>query len=170
MLKICLINVKDTSSAQMKEIIKIKQQAWDYADDRQLKWIKENLKENDEHVLLFADDVLCAYMNLVNVRIIVDGKEYDAIGVGNVCVAKNKRGMNYGALLLHSVNTVIKERDSVGILLCKDALTGFYRKAGWNEIGKDVSITVAGKDFCNHAFIYNLSEMPVRQLQTDISF
>ena len=105
-----------------------------------------------------------------NIKIILDGKEYDAIGVGNVCVAKNKRGMNYGALLLHSVNTVIKERDSVGILLCKDALTGFYRKAGWNEIGKDVSITVAGKDFCNHAFIYNLSEMPVRQLQTDISF
>lgn len=39
-----------------------------------------------------------------------------------------------GKSLLLAVNEVIRERNSIGILFCKDGLLGFYRKYGWTLI------------------------------------
>lgn len=170
MIKICSVKVQDTAPELVKEIIQIKQQAWDYSDAQQIQWMQDNLRDDDMHMLLFDDDALCAYLNLVRVRLAVDGVCSDAIGIGNVCVAKDKRSMNYGRLLMQAVNTMLKKSNQIGILLCRDRLVGFYENSGWTKVCDGVQKNIAGSDFTHHVFLYNAANMPKKEIKTDINF
>lgn len=138
------IKIKTTSELSEKEIkalISLKQQHWDYSDERQMKWFAENIVTTDYHLMIYRHGKLLSYMNIVNVSLVLnDQKTIEALGIGNVCVDKANEHLGLGALLLASVNSFIKKSKTCGVLLCRERLAGFYEKSGWKIYCGRVSV------------------------------
>jgi len=118
----------------LESIIEIKSVRWAYSKAEHLAWINENISENDYHVIMFDDDQIVGYLNLVRGEVQINKKKLSFLGVGNVCTKKS--GFGYGKDILEFTNEIISSTDKVGILFCKDHLLNFYRKYGWQLIEK----------------------------------
>ena len=169
-IEICLVKVENATLDQLNQIVEIKKQSWPYPDKKQLEWINQNLNKDDEHVMLFVDGVLCAYLNLVWLSVELDSVKTTAVGIGNVCVSLDKRNKKYGTLLMNCVNTILIERNHIGVLLCQDKLFGFYQKNGWKECEKHVKKQVGDHIYDNNMFFYNLETYPCNNVKIDKNF
>lgn len=116
----------------LKEIVKIKQLSWDYPYESHLNWIRENIQDDDLHFILYENDKMIAYINLVNADVIIDDSLYKSIGIGNVCAAS--KGKGYGGRIMIELNRYLIQIDSIGILLCKSPLLEFYKKFSWEIV------------------------------------
>ena len=112
-----------------------------------MRWMKENIKQDDFHLLLFSEDIIVAYMNMVYRKIELSEKEYLFLGIGNVCVHGEYLNHKLGSLLMDVCKFYLGSLNSPGILFCKDNLVPFYQKAGW--------IQYKGKVICNDAILQN---------------
>ena len=119
----------------LSKIIALKNIHWHYTFEEHLNWMARNLKSDDVHVLMYEDDILVAYMNLVEVNIIIDHKKNTFLGIGNVC--SRKKGFGHGGLLLQQVSDYIFSKNKIGILLCKDSLIDFYINKDWKLVDKN---------------------------------
>ena len=127
-----VVSNKDTTSSKLDEIVSLKMQHWSYTRQEHLIWMRNNLVENDYHLLLYdAVNNLLAYLNLVNVIVSYGSNSTEYIGIGNVCVDKRINAKGYGVLLINLANFYLKQFERQGILLCKKELDVFYQKAGW---------------------------------------
>lgn len=113
----------------LNEIIRIKSVAWDFPVDSQIKWIEENLKESDLHILFKVGGEFVAYLNLIDLSLFVDNVQIKGWGVGNVCT--KIRGKGYGQLLMRKTNDLILESERIGLLFCKKELDKFYSSCSW---------------------------------------
>ncbi|HRX97845.1 MAG TPA: hypothetical protein P5514_12935 [Bacteroidales bacterium] len=130
-----IIKHQDISYNEKLEICKIKSVFGNYSVESQLKWMDKNLDSNDLHFLVYDNKKLIAYSNFINISIIINNDIIKAIGVGNVCSAEQAKG--YGKLLMQQVNSFIKSKDIVGVLLCKESLIKFYENYSWIRIAKE---------------------------------
>lgn len=142
-------------------IANLKEQRWSYGIDSQIHWIKENIYDDDYHLLgeEKTEDgiVLIAYLNLVNVQIELDKNKIEAIGIGNVCVDKNFEHSGYGRSLVLKADEYITGLKKQGILLCKDSLIEFYRKCGW-KIALAEKTFAAGVPYFHTVMLFPLNE------------
>lgn len=129
-----LIQHSSASGELINSIIKLKQQHWPYDKDSQYRWIRNNIKSDDYHLIIKTDDGLMAYMDIVNVKIRQRNNVIDAYGIGNVCVDKKNEHRGLGLILMSHCNDFIEQRNSLGVLLCKPELIAFYQKSGWEVI------------------------------------
>jgi hypothetical protein len=136
-------------------IIKIKSAAWPYSYEKQVKWININLKESDIHVLLYYDQELVAYLNLLGIKLIIDDVSKISYGVGCVCSKEKDKG--WGSELITRTNSYIIQNNRVGLLFCKYPLVGFYKKNNWNLIEKGKLSISFNTDFIN-TMIFNCKE------------
>jgi hypothetical protein len=116
----------------LSEIIKIKTAAWPYCYESQKSWIYENLKDSDIHLLLLKDKKVVAYLNLVDIELLIDSYSFLGYGVGNVCAIE--KGFGYGAELLKKTNDFIINKKRIGMLFCKLELLNFYNKYDWIKV------------------------------------
>lgn len=130
--KISFILNNEISNNLKFKIIKLKQQYWNYPLKSQLKWMNENLNENDIHLCIFnKNDEIIAYLNIVKVNI-CDGPYFGKFsGIGNVCVDINYLKIGLGKLLIQIFNYFLKSINQDGLLICKPNLVNFYSKCGW---------------------------------------
>ena len=126
-----IIRHSDLSQADLLTIVKLKMQHWHFEESEQIKWIDKNISSCDYHLLITNNEsVLIGYLNMVRLNVQNDkNKRY--LGIGNVCVNKSYKSLGYGLLLMNIVNIFINQNNFLVILLCKDALSVFYKKAGW---------------------------------------
>lgn len=147
---------KDLSDADKIRIATLKNQHWPYGIDSQLLWMEENIKMDDVHLLGEVDDgiapTLGAYITLSNLKVTIDGKCFDFIGAGGVCVDKRIQHSGFGKQLMNTADMYIREQGKPGIFLCKDAVLGFYIKCGWKILHYD-SALIAGKVFEHHIML-----------------
>lgn len=134
MTTLSLISASEVSSSQLEEIIKIKSTAWNYSFDKQIAWIKENLKDTDIHVLLSVDDKNIAYLNLIEIEIKIDGILKKGYGIGNVCTSVKNKG--WGKEIIGKVNSYLVKNEKIGLLFCKKSLVDFYLLNNWKLIKK----------------------------------
>lgn len=80
-----LVKHNDADASVFNRVIALKQNAWPYPRESQLAWMKENLKDDDIHVILTQDDKDVAYLNMVNVNCLINGVNSRCAGIGNVC-------------------------------------------------------------------------------------
>jgi len=135
MFEIIYIHHAELTESLLQEIINIKSVAWPYSIESQHAWIKANLKNNDIHVLLLKDNKVVAYLNLIEIELIIDSKIFIGFGIGNVCAAE--KGKGWGKELINHVNMYLKKNNKVGLLFCKNNLVKFYYVNGWTLIRKD---------------------------------
>jgi len=143
-----LIENKNLTTGKLNQIVSLKMQHWHYSREEHIRWIHNNISENDYHLLL-CDNLnnLLGYLNLVDVTVnyISDSQKY--IGIGNVCVDFNFSSKGYGLLIMNLATFFLKQLAKPGILLCKQELNAFYLKAGWN--------LYEGKSFIGYRLIPN---------------
>lgn len=127
---------KELNDENLKKIIDIKSIAWPYSFEKQLKWIENNIKDEDIHVLLLDDNnAITAYLNMVSINFTINNVNYSGYGIGNVCASK--RGSGKGALLMHKLNKYFVDNKIIGLLFCKEELLNFYNKQGWKHLSED---------------------------------
>lgn len=119
-------------------VISIKQRAWPYPEKSQRKWIEENLKPEDIHVFLCFKGEDVAYLNLVQIQVQINEKNYEGYGIGNVC-AKIK-GKGYGNQLIGLANDYLKTNNKVGLLFCHTPLIKFYTGCNWTLLPSEICI------------------------------
>ena len=139
-MDIKVIHHKDIDKNSLLEICKIKSVFGDYTIESQVKWIKENINDNDIHFLLYNSEKLVGYLNVVIVDVKVDNETEKVYGVGNVCV--NNKGKGVGKELMQELNNFIVEKGKMGLLFCKENLINFYTKCNWETINLDSIKTV----------------------------
>ena len=61
------IKHKNLSDFELKRIIELKDKIWVHGFGKQDEWIKQNVSENDIHVLLENENNLIAYAQLVQI-------------------------------------------------------------------------------------------------------
>lgn len=134
MYKLRIIKHAEIKLQDLNEIIRVKSIAWPYTYDQQVEWMNKNVKENDFHVLLSGKKEIVAYLNLITTELIIDGLNYNALGIGNVCAIK--KGQGFGIELMRQTNQFIIQEGKIGLLFCKPNLVDFYLKCGWTIIKK----------------------------------
>lgn len=126
------IRHKEASQVLIDRVIALKQSAWPYPKDSQLTWIKNNLKDDDFHVILHYNNIDIAYLNLCKVNCIINGFEVTCFGIGNVCAKEKNKG--YGKKLVETINDWLTNKDKIGLLFCHPEVESFYCKCGWSKI------------------------------------
>ncbi len=142
---------RDLTEDLLTSICLIKASAWDYPIEEHKRWILENLKDSDIHVILEVDGNPMAYLNLVRTQVKVNNHGYvDVIGVGNVCCKSKNNGI--GSRLMKVVSNYFLANDLKAILFCGQRLLTFYKSFGFmvSAIFED------GK----HLLGFNLEDMP----------
>lgn len=126
----------DLSVAEKLQIAELKNQHWPYGIESQLQWMKENINDNDYHILGIdaLTTNLLAYITIVQLKVVIDGITKPMLGIGGVCISKEIEHSGYGKILTKTAETFIQKRNLHGILLCKDELVHFYKKVGWKLI------------------------------------
>ncbi len=132
-----LIKHKQISEKEISEICNIKSIFGNYSLDSQREWLKSNLKNEDLHFFLYKRNELVAYLNLIEITVIIDGNYLEAYGIGNVC--SKFKGLGYGNKLMDELIKFLIHDSKPGFLFCKDSLVGFYKKNGWNILECDKS-------------------------------
>ena len=129
MFNVVYIQHSELTQSLLDEIIKVKTFAWPYNYDEHCKWIKNNLKNSDIHVLLYDGDTALAYINLIDIKINIDHVDLNGFGIGNVCAIE--KGQGWGKEIILKVNNYLFENNKVGLLFCKMELLKFYIENGW---------------------------------------
>jgi hypothetical protein len=134
-IKTILIKHNDVTVELMKQIAELKSIRWNYPVENQLKWMNDNLKNEDYHLLIYIANQLVAYTNFVDIQVQINKQPIPFKGIGNVCTAESGKG--WGNLLMKSINEVIITHNWNGVLLCKDNLVDYYEKYGWILVDKN---------------------------------
>ena len=137
-MKWTIIENSNVSNEEILHIAELKNQHWPYGIDSQIQWMKENIHDDDVHLLgeieFEKKRLLIAYITLSNVLVSMDGMDFIAIGVGGVCVSKKYQYNGIGTRLVIEANKYISDRKLPGILLCKDNLVKFYNRCNWQVL------------------------------------
>lgn len=123
---------KNLSESELTEIINIKSISWPYSYIENKNWIEKNLNDEDLHFLVYKNDELLSYLNLVKVSVKNNEEKIQVLGVGNVCTKYKGRGD--GKVLMEELKVYLKKSGERGLLFCKSQLEDFYNKYGWVKI------------------------------------
>jgi hypothetical protein len=129
MFKVIYTQHSELTESLLDEIIKVKSLAWPYSYEEHSKWIRNNLKNNDIHVLLYDGKLALAYINLIAINVSVNFINLNGFGIGNVCAIE--KGKGWGKQLITQTNKYLIENNKVGLLFCKTKLVKFYLENEW---------------------------------------
>ncbi len=148
MVNIRIVKNIDISYPDLLDICKIKSVFGNYSLKSQLQWIKDYVRPNDLHFLIYEQDELVAYSCLVSRILFINESPNFFLGLSAVCVSKE--GTGKGEVLMSHINNYLNKTKSIGLLFCKSSLLSFYSKFQWKEIKpifkKDVFWFIYGLD------------------------
>ena len=140
----------ELNEQNIKDIIELKSQFWNYNYESQYNWLNNNIKKNDIVVMIYNNEELIGNLIILKRSCnIIDG----------VIIHNNFRGYGFGGKILEYANNIIKEN---GFLLCEHKNIYFYKKYGWN-INND--ITIINKEYSD-----NLSKMIFNNLSSNVNY
>lgn len=168
-----ILKHEELTNSYKKQIVMLKDQHWKYGMQSQLNWIDKNIQLGDLHIVgerwNNKSHCICAYLNLVRVNVRFDEKNYEYIGIGNVCIDKKYEHRGYGIKLLNQVNTYLIETGKQGILLCKDSLVPFYKKCGWEMI-LPKQIRIGSDEYNNKIMVFPMIEQTIERIEIERNF
>lgn len=132
MFNIKIVRHADLQKNQIDKIIALKNIFWKYPYESQIAWLNNNLQPSDLHLMIFDNENLVAYLNMVHIKLLLNDVTCAAFGVGNVCTAQPGKG--YGRVLMNKLNNYILEYNSIGALFCQQDLAHFYKKFNWQKM------------------------------------
>lgn len=167
MYTILTIKHSVVTTKQLEEIIHIKSVAWNYCFEKQLSWIRDNISNEDIHVILKKDGRSVAYLNLVEIDLEINEVRARSYGIGNVCSLM--KGKGYGKELMLQVNNYLTNEKKTGLLFCKELLVPFYTLCDWQLIEKS-SLHLNFDNTNIETMVFNQQQEIVSLRYTDKSF
>lgn len=128
-----IIKNADLDNTYINKIAYLKIMHWNYPIESQIKWIEKNFNDSDLHFFLEDKDCIISYCSLKNIKVIVNDKTIDVLGLGSVCTNLHYLKKGYGTKLIKFVNEYIINNKKQGVLLCKNHNLNFYKKSNWNH-------------------------------------
>lgn len=168
MMTIKFIRHADCSEEQLLDICKFKNLNWNYPIDSHRNWLDNNLADGDTHLLLFENQELIGYLNIVNVDVLADSTSIYALGIGNVCIHPEYKGNGLGALIMSAAKYFCRKNDRMGILLCQDKNAAFYDACGWQSFKG--SVTMPGHHNSMHINLYSTKQLKLKNISFNRDF
>lgn len=166
------IKHNELSNEERMQIAELKNQHWPYGIESQLSWMDANIQLNDVHLLGVEQtgngEKLRAYSTITALKVCIDGKHDEFLGVGGVCIDKNLQHSGIGRLLLNVTGEYIERQDKQGILLCKETLQGFYKKCGWKLLDYEMAM-VANRKY-EQKIMLSMSKCSCNEIVIDRNF
>ena len=131
-MELQVIPHKEIRLADLMRVVAVKSAAWPFPVDSQRRWMAENVREEDRHVLLRDGGLDRAYLSLSPVVATVDGAPVAFLGVGCVCTCF--LGEGWGGRLMEEAGRLLEQEGVPGLLFCKERMVPFYRKYGWELV------------------------------------
>ena len=149
-----IIHIRQSNISQkvLDEIIKIKSVAWPFSYKDHNKWIHNNLIDSDIHLILSLNGTNVAYLNLINLKLELDGNIHTGFGLGNICVIE--KGKGWGTEILTQANIYIKKEDNIGLLFCKNSRISFFSSNNWVLLDKN-KLTLPFNNILIETMIFN---------------
>lgn len=144
----------DISSVELKSIVSIKSSRWSYSKEQHKDWIHNNILPEDYHLLVYDDNVLIAYANFVNIKVVINDDIFCFKGIGNVCTSIS--GKAYGNILMEFINEVLTSNNWHGLLFCGTGLISYYRKFNWELVTSEKVISFAAED--KNILVFNIDQ------------
>lgn len=155
----------ELSDNTINEILEIKNQRWSYGISSQKEWFEKNIDQNDYHFLIYSEDKLLAYANLVCLKVLINHQLIDTLGLGNVCTSTLVSNQGFGKLLMASINMFLKKSNKSAFLLCKQELIDFYKLNNW--ILLDCKKVLFNGEVLNHIVMYyNLESRLINEVES----
>lgn len=148
---------------QLKAIIRLKDAVWKYPIASHIAWLRDNLKDGDYHLLLWGNNELVGYLNIVRLS-----GTLRAWGIGNVVIDPRMQGRNMGLLLMNLADYFLANTNIPGMLICKDHVANFYMKCGWTEFHDNVFLPDG--TLLEHHFFTRRMESEYNELKIDRVF
>lgn len=167
--KYIVIKHENLTDADLNEIVRLKQQHWDYSAESQKQWIQSCLKPDDLHLLLKMDNQNVAYLSINVINMIIDGQAMVGKGLGNVCVDKAFQGQGLGKKIVEKANEIIKANGDTGVLLCHTHLIPFYERCGWMNISYD-NLEIDKRVFADVMMLFNNDLRHITYMTLDRNF
>lgn len=168
MMTIKFIRHAVCSEEQLKDICKFKNLNWNYPLESHRKWLDNNLADGDTHLLLYENQELVGYLNIVNVDVLSDATSISALGIGNVCIHPDCKGLGLGVLIMSAAKYFCRKNDRMGILLCQDKNTAFYDACNWHRFNGTVN--VPGHDNSIHINFYSTKPLSFKTVKCNRDF
>lgn len=111
-----VIKHRDILFRDLLRAIAMKSVGWSYSLESQVRWIVDNMHDEDEHVFLKDGDKDMAYMTLSPVTGMLNGSLASFWVWAAFVLPSPEWG---GGMLMLNVNELIKERKTLGLLFCK---------------------------------------------------
>ncbi|WAC41454.1 GNAT family N-acetyltransferase [Pedobacter sp. SL55] len=154
-MELVLIKHSQLTDLDLEKIIDIKKIHWDYSREEHKEWIDKNLGEADIHALIFNNEELVSYLNLIRTEVRINGVRQSFMGVGNVCSLT--KGFGFGKKLMIEIQNYLLKNNLRGILLCKEELVHFYKKHRWELIEPDKIISEQYKNI--NIMLFNINSV-----------
>jgi hypothetical protein len=135
MLNLFCVKTKNLQKKYINQILSLKNKHWKHTIASQKKFFKDNINEEDLHIILLNKNKLTGYVCLRKKKYLTKNKIKKYLHFDTLIIEKYSRQMNYSNLLMNFTNKIIKNLSCFSILYCKKNLISFYKKYGW-EIAK----------------------------------
>jgi uncharacterized membrane protein YwzB len=130
----------DIKKNSIDEIVRLKKTFWKYSEISQKKFIKKNAAPQDIHLMIYFKKELIGY-TFINFRnMLMKKKKLKIIVIDNILIKKNFRGI-LGFELLRNINSIIKKKKKVGVLIAEKKLIKFYQFFGWKIIKYKINMS-----------------------------
>jgi len=119
---------------EIKEICKLKNSFWKYGIKKNLEWFKDNIEDNDIHIIMKYDKKIIGY-NLLRIRNVFEGsKKKPFYYFDTLIIHKKFRGKKLSNKILKYNNKIFNKKKIRGFLICKKETQTLYEKLGWKKL------------------------------------
>ena len=161
-IKIELVKHHKLEKSILLKIIKLKRQEWKNKLDDQILWIKNNIKKNDIHVILYNEKFIIGYTLLrkrvikTNSKQIINFYLFDTHIIDKNYRKKKINNIALSRILMDTILDFIISKKLISLLFCKQKLTRYYRSFGWKVFDKRKIINYNKKNLVAMFFGKNL--------------
>ena len=138
--KLFTFRTKNLSPFTKKKILNLKKIHYKFSLNSQKKWFKENVNDNDIHIVLMVDKNVIGYNLLHENKCLIEYKKKKVLNTififDTLIINKNFRNKGFSKIIMKKSNGIISAKKKLSILVCYKNLTKFYKKFHWRILTK----------------------------------
>jgi hypothetical protein len=136
-LKFKSILTKNLTKDNIKKILSLKKQVYNFSLTSHRNWFKKNMNSNDINNLLIYKSKIVGYTALRTKKCILNKKKTQKILIFDTFLIKRElRKKGFGSKLMIFNNLVILRKKTGSVLLCNKSMTHFYKFFNWKILNK----------------------------------
>ena len=134
MIKLISLKTYQLKEEQIRKILLLKNQHWNFGIASQLNNYKKKFHKSDINNCLYLNDELIGFTALKLRSFSKNNMKYFLFD--KLIIKKKHRNKNYSLILMDFNNFVIKNNDKSSFLICNKEMIKFYLYHGWKKLNK----------------------------------